>query len=129
MVSRRAVVLSLVLKDMLDDDDNEIPPEIPVIKITDDTLKKVVDYCEYHVNHIWWDIQKPIPKGYRFSDIATDWDCNFLVNESRDGLFDLLNAADFLNIPSLLNLVCAKIALEVRGKGNEVIRGFFGLKN
>ena len=53
------------------------------------------------------------------------WYQNFVSDEnlgSRDMLFDLLTAANFMGIKELLDLTCLKVTFQLTGKNAEEIR-------
>ena len=45
-----------------------------------------------------------------------------------DSVFDLINAANYMDISSLLDLACAKIASLMKGKTAEEIRAMFNIE-
>ena len=45
----------------------------------------------------------------RFNELVDDWNAKF-VNVENDTLFDLIQAANFLDIKPLTELACAKVA-------------------
>jgi S-phase kinase-associated protein 1 len=108
-MERRAAKMSNVLKPLLNDEEND-EKEFPLILIETAVLKKVIEYCNYHSGQI----------AKTTGIIETDWDTTFLegiIGESEDAqrrnrtmLFDLLRAANFLDIKSLLDLTCVKVA-------------------
>jgi len=106
-MERRAAKMINVLKPLLNDEENE---EFPLIlkefrlRLTETAvLEKVIEYCNYHSGLI----------AKTTGNIETDWDTTFLegiIGESRTMLFDLLRAANYLDIKSLLDLTCVKVA-------------------
>jgi S-phase kinase-associated protein 1 len=44
-------------------------------------------------------------------------------------LVQVIQAANYLNIPDLLDLTCAKFASDIKGKLPEQIREMFGIEN
>ncbi|CAL9115336.1 unnamed protein product [Musa textilis] len=54
------------------------------------------------------------------------WDAEF-INVDNDTLFDLLEAADYLNVSSLLELTVKTIAGNMKGKTPEEIRDTFDI--
>ena len=58
-------------------------------------------------------------------DLVSDpKDIEFLESMSLDETVDLLNNCDYLNIPSLVDLLSANIAMKFRGKGKLIIKSF-----
>ena len=81
---------------------------IPLGKITKDTLTKVVRYMEYHVANVPAEISRPIRRGNLAESNVCEWDCEF-VHVELDVLFEIFQAADYLHIKPLLDLICAKV--------------------
>lgn len=121
---------------------NTPPPKIkqkPIDTGTDDTiplpnvpaniLEKVIDYSRYHV-----DRKKQAAGGGgaaaadRNEDDARAWDAEF-VKVDQATLFDLILAANYLNIKGLLDLTCQTVANMIKGKTPEEIRRTFNIKN
>ncbi|PQM32970.1 SKP1-like protein 1A [Prunus yedoensis var. nudiflora] len=60
--------------------------------------------------------------------LAKAWDTDF-VKVDQATLFDLILAANYLNIKSLLDLTCQTVADMIKGKTPEEIRKTFNIKN
>ncbi|KAG2698294.1 hypothetical protein I3760_07G144700 [Carya illinoinensis] len=63
----------------------------------------------------------------KVEDLKT-WDAEF-VRVDQATLFDLILAANYLNIKSLLDLTCQNVADMIKGKTPEEIRKTFNIKN
>ncbi|PON73421.1 S-phase kinase-associated protein [Parasponia andersonii] len=121
-VDEAVALESQTIKHMIEDDcaDNGIP--LP--NVTSKILSKVIEYCKKHVE---------APKSdERASTTADDdlkvWDADF-VKVDQATLFDLILAANYLNIKSLLDLTCQTVADMIKGKTPEEIRKTFNIKN
>ena len=55
------------------------------------------------------------------------WDADF-VNIEQETLFELILAANYMDIKSLLDLTCAKVASMIKGKTPEQIRQTFNIR-
>ena len=62
------------------------------------------------------------------SDVVSEWFANF-VNLDQEVLFELILAANFMDIKSLLELSCAKVASLIKGKTIQETRKFFNIEN
>jgi S-phase kinase-associated protein 1 len=125
-VKKQVILMSGLIKDMLEEGDEEEVPVIPVPNVDSKPLKKVIEYCEYHWNNPAEEIEKPL-KG-KIEDVICDWDKKFLeIDQSL--LIELIMAANYLNIKDLLDLTCAKVASMIKGKSPEQIREMFGIEN
>ena len=67
-------------------------------------------------------------RSANLADIVPEWDAKF-VEVEQEMLFELILAANFMDIKSLLDLTCAKVASMMKGKTPEEIRTCFGIKN
>mmetsp|Transcript_6882 Transcript_6882/g.874 ORF Transcript_6882/g.874 Transcript_6882/m.874 type:complete len:84 (+) Transcript_6882:248-499(+) len=61
-------------------------------------------------------------------DVVPSWDSAF-VDIEQEVLFELILAANYLDIKPLLDLTCAKVASMIKGKSPEEIRRTFGIEN
>ena len=80
---------------------------------------QVIEYCKYHSKA---DLES-LP-----DDEKTNWDKEF-VRVDDETLFNLILAANYLDIKSLLDLTCKTVADEIKGKTPEEIRLRFNIKN
>ncbi|UJR28580.1 hypothetical protein I4U23_009813 [Adineta vaga] len=113
---------------------------IPLPKVQAALLGPIVDYCNYHKNDSKSDIvndddddddpNKDIYEPKRSDDIS-EWDLNFIKNFTvADGtLFDIIMAANFLGIKSLIAVGCKTIANMVRGKASTEVREMFNISH
>ena len=93
---------------------------IPLPGITNKILSKVVEYCKHHVNDT-----APNPEDKDKMNIAP-WDLAFCAVDQQT-LFELVMAANYLDIPGLLNLACATVANLIKGKTEVEIMTIFGI--
>jgi S-phase kinase-associated protein 1 len=118
---------STILKNMIEDTGKE--GEIPIPNIQLPILKKVLSFCEHYRNSTPKEIKKPLISKELSENGVDEWDVKFIEMEKVDDLIDLIVAANFLDIESLVNLGCAKIATFIKGKSVEEIRDIFGIQN
>ncbi|KAI9081232.1 hypothetical protein K1719_036804 [Acacia pycnantha] len=95
---------------------------IPVPNVTGKILAKVIEYCKKHV-----EAANSEEKKVSDEDLKT-WDAEFMKVD-QVLLFDLILAANYLNIKSLLDLTCRTVADMIKGKTPEDIRKTFNIKN
>jgi S-phase kinase-associated protein 1 len=86
----------------------------------------VVEYCKYHDEH-------PTPKteekkDEKKTDDIIPWDKEF-CSVDQATLFELILAANYLDIKPLLDLTCKTVANMIKGKTPEEIRKTFNIKN
>uniref|UniRef100_A0A803Q3R9 SKP1-like protein n=2 Tax=Cannabis sativa TaxID=3483 RepID=A0A803Q3R9_CANSA len=88
---------------------------IPVPNVTANILAMVIEYCKKHID-------SP-------NDVDLEsWDANF-VKVDQATLYDLIMAANYLNIKDLLDLTCQTVADMIKGKTPEEIRKTFNIEN
>ena len=103
---------------------NKTTLEIQLKDIKYDILKVIVEYLNYYKNRTPKEIPKPVPSE-SLSAFLDDWDFEFINKIGLDNIFDLMNAASDLGIPSLLDLASTKVASILKNKGIEDIRSMF----
>ncbi|KAJ2453798.1 hypothetical protein EV183_001995 [Coemansia sp. RSA 2336] len=110
---------------------------IPVPNISGPILSRVIDYCNHHRNDS--SRRKPresVPDESDSSEAAIaraiaqmdDYDMEF-CKVDQGTLFDLILAANFLDIQPLMDLVGYTVANKMKGKSVEEIRSTFNVKN
>lgn len=58
-----------------------------------------------------------------------EWDRKFVDDLTQDALYDLIKAANFLDIKGLLEATCQKVADMIKGKTPAQIRSIFHIAN
>ena len=118
---------SELIKTMIDDNEDEEIQEIPLPNVKAQVLAKVVEFCRHHAANPMAEIEKPL-KSANMSEVVDDWDAEF-VNLEQEVLFELILAANYMDIKPLLDLTCAKVASMIKGKTPEEIRKTFNIVN
>ncbi|TKY70310.1 SKP protein 1B [Spatholobus suberectus] len=118
-VDEAVALESQTIKHMIEDDCAD--SGIPLPNVTSKILAKVIEYCKKHVEAANPD-DKPSEEDLKL------WDAEF-VKVDQATLFDLILAANYLNIKSLLDLTCQTVADMIKGKTPEEIRKTFNIKN
>lgn len=101
---------------------------IPLPNVTGKILEKVIIYCNYHIEH-----PTPVTEGddktdEKRTDNIIPWDKEFCEVDQAT-LFELILAANYLDIKDLLDLTCKTVANMIKGKTPEEIRKTFNIKN
>jgi S-phase kinase-associated protein 1 len=112
---------SQTIKHMIED--NCADSGIPIPNITGQILAKVIEYCKKHAEVASSEEEKP-----RNEDDLKAWDKDF-INVDQATLFELILAANYLNIRNLLDLTCQAVADSIKDKTPEEIRKIFNIKN
>lgn len=123
-ISRKGAEMSRLIKEMLEEDEEDTP-DIPLPNVSKEALRKVVEFCEKHAEDPMQPIIRPI-KSVNMKEVAGEWDANFIELEDR-ALFDIILAANYLDIPDLLDLGCAKIASIIKNKTPDEIKERFNI--
>lgn len=121
-ISREAASLSELVQDMLHDDDDDVP-EVPLPEVNNEVLLRVVSFLEKHKTDPMKEIPKPIPTT-NLEEIVGEWDAKFM-DVDQPMLFQLILAANYMDIPSLLDLGIGKLACMVKGKTPDEIKKMF----
>uniref|UniRef100_A0A2P2MHR4 SKP1-like protein n=1 Tax=Rhizophora mucronata TaxID=61149 RepID=A0A2P2MHR4_RHIMU len=120
-VDEAVAMESQTIKHVIEEDYTGDNVSLP--NVTGNILSKVVEYLEKHV-------EAKKSDGRSFPSAGNDlssWDAEFVKVEQAT-LFDLILAANFLHIQSLLNLTCQAVADMIKGKTPEEIRNVFNIK-
>lgn len=124
-INKQVALMSELVKTMAEGDKDE--SEIPLPNVKTAVLKKVAVYMKYHSDNPAKEIDKPL-KSAQMSEVVSQWDADF-VNVDQELLFELILAANYMDIKPLLDLTCAKVASLIKGKTPEQIRRTFNIEN
>ena len=95
------------------------------LSIEGEVLTRIVEYLTHHKGISPEEIKKPL-RSLDMSKIVVDqWDATFINSLVQSDLFNVILAANYMDIRPLLNLGCAKIASCIKGKTNEEIKAIF----
>ncbi|KAK6141016.1 hypothetical protein DH2020_025238 [Rehmannia glutinosa] len=112
-VEEAVVVESQSIKHLIEDDCADTV--IPVHNVTSKILAKVLEYCKRHVDAVAGDDLKEFDEEFMKVDQGT--------------LFELVLAANYLDIKSLLDLTCQTAADMIKDKTPEEVRKTFNITN
>ncbi|KAL1509885.1 hypothetical protein ABEB36_004556 [Hypothenemus hampei] len=123
-VAKVSTTLKTMLEDLgMEDDDDET---VPLPNVNAAILRKVLEWCKFHQD------DPPVTEEEededKRCDNIPDWDREFL-NVDQGTLFELISAANYLNIKGLMNVSCKTVANMIRGKTPEEIRKTFNIEN
>jgi len=125
-VEVKVAYMSNTIKDLIEDAGVDLPIHLP--NVTGEVLRKVVEYCKYHTLNP--DLNKKTEEEEHDSTKFTicEWDVEFCKVE-QSTLFELIMAANYLDIKDLLDLTCKTVAGMIKGKTPEEIRTMFNIVN
>nr|QYA18501.1 F-box leucine-rich repeat protein [Clandestinovirus] len=116
------------------EDLGESDSAIPLVNIGESTWGIIYRYCEaYYKNHDITDAKQikeyyEVKEDTKFSS-HPEWARNLINGLNKEDLFALINAANYLDMPGLLDVACGKVAVMITGKTPEEIRELFGIEN
>ena len=73
------------------------------------------------------EIDKPLSHNDMYQ-VVDQWHADY-VNLEQEELFELVMAANYLDIKPLLELSCAKVASQIKNKSVKEIRQYFNIEN
>jgi len=130
-VPEAAATMSQTIRHMIEDGCTD--GGIPLPNVTARTLAKVLEFCNEHAAAAA--AAAAGSEAGSSSNAGKDGGADLagfdkaFVDVDKDTLYDLLLAANYLNVKPLLDLCCQKVADMIRGKTAEQIRQEFGIKN
>jgi len=121
-VEQEVANMSETIKNMIEDTGADVA--IPLQNVSGKDLTKVIEYCTFKVNSK----KKNADGNVMSEEDVKNWESDF-VKVDQGTLFQLILAANYLNIKELLDLTCFTVASMIRGKSPEEIRKAFNIKN
>ena len=123
----KAKLISGIVEDASDEDDTIFLREIDEIN-----LIRIIDYLVHYQKEEPKEIPKPFPErtddAFLRSILNDDWTFDFLQNMTLDEGINLINAANYLEINGLINILAAKLAHEMCNCEVEEARKKFGIE-
>ncbi|CDS05546.1 E3 ubiquitin ligase SCF complex, Skp subunit [Lichtheimia hyalospora FSU 10163] len=123
-VDKAVAERSVLIKNMLEDvGDSDAP--IPLPNVNAKILRKVIEWCDHHRNDP--PVSQQDEQDRRNTDID-EWDQKYMEVD-QETLFDVILAANYLDIKPLLDVGCKTVANMIKGKSAEEIRRTFNITN
>merc|ERR1711981_1397906 len=113
------------------DDDVEIltlksggqnPKSIEIRQVPPETLEHVVAYLQHHKGKEPDPLPCPVRSIHMAQIVSDKWDATWIDAFDKKTIFEIILAANYMDIKSLLHLGCAKIATLIKGKSPEEIK-------
>ena len=124
-VDEEIATMSVLVKSMIDDSGAD--EDIPLPNVKKATLEKVIELCKNHKEDPLQDIEKPL-KTNNIKEVVSPWYGDF-VDVKIEELYEIILAANYLDIKPLLEVTCAAVAAMMKGKSIEEIRELFNIEN
>lgn len=121
---------STLISTMLEDDggeDGEVA-EIPLPYVKAAVMTRVAEFLQLYEDEPFPEIPKPLPSTNMADAVPAKY-AAFVDGLSPEMQFELILAANYMDVQPLLELLCAKVASTVKGKTPEQIRTQFGLQD
>ena len=122
---------SKLISGIMEDNEGE---EIFLNEVDSKNLELIIDYLEHYKDKEPKEIPKPFPERTDEEFLRSildnddnDWTYNFISKLNQEDAINLVNAADYLQIEGLINLLAAKIAHEMCNCEVEEARQKFGI--
>ncbi|KAF8996325.1 ubiquitin-protein ligase [Cyathus striatus] len=120
----RSVLIRNILEDI-----GESDHAIPLPNVTGRVFKKVLEFCEYHRKDPFpLDENQQQDNLSKRKDCLPQWDKEF-CDVDQEMLFEVIMAANYLDIEQLLDAGCITVASMIKGKSPEDLRRIFNIVN
>ena len=124
---------SKLLRSLFEDLEPEELEEIIALNRFDSKyLDLIIKYLEHYKDMEPKEIPKPFPERtdeeFMKGILNDQWTYEYLTNQTLDELINLVNAADYLQIDGLINIIAAKLAHEKSNCTVEEARKKFGIE-
>jgi len=116
-----------MVESALEEDDSDEIEDVPLPNVKAYVLVKVIEYCKHYQNvEQMTPITTPIKSlKIEINDIVQQWYADFVRDLEPGFLYELVIAANYLDIQPLLDLSCLAVAFTIRGKTANEIREIF----
>ncbi|XP_062227702.1 SKP1-like protein 1 [Phragmites australis] len=132
-VLEAAASMSLTIRHLIEDGCAD--GGIPLPNVTAGILAKVLEYCSKHVAAVAASSEAGSSSNAADAAAAPEKEEDLasfdkaFIDVEQDTLYDLLMAANYLEVKGLLDLACQKVADMIKGKTPDAIRQTFKIKN
>ncbi|MCJ1483878.1 hypothetical protein MMC06_004046 [Schaereria dolodes] len=127
-VEREVAERSILIKNMMEDVGEQAMTEaIPIPNVNEAVLKKVIEWCIHHRSDPPASTDDDSDSRKKTTDID-EWDQKFMQVD-QEMLFEIILAANYLDIKALLDVGCKTVANMIKGKSPEEIRKTFNIQN
>ncbi|KAF2231960.1 sulfur metabolism negative regulator SconC [Viridothelium virens] len=125
-VDKEVATRSVLIRNLLEDLGDTGEP-IPILNVNEAVLKKVLEWCEQHKKDPPATNEDDSDSRKKTTDID-EWDQKFMQVD-QEMLFEIILAANYLDIKALLDVGCKTVANMIKGKSPEEIRKTFNIQN
>jgi S-phase kinase-associated protein 1 len=125
-VERVVIERSQLIKNLLNDL-GTTGEAIPLPNVNEAVMKKVLEWCEHHKKDTLSTVDDDCDARKKSTDID-EWDQKFMQVD-QEMLFEIILAANYLDIKPLLDVGCKTVANMIKGKSPDEIRKTFNIQN
>lgn len=126
-VARDIAERSILIKNLLEDLGGDNEEAIPIPNVNEAVMKKVLEWCEHHRKDPPASQDDDSDSRKKSTDID-EWDQKFMQVD-QEMLFEIILAANYLDIKALLDVGCKTVANMIKGKSPDEIRKTFNIQN
>ena len=119
--------LSQMIDEMFDEDEDMEDKKVPLPNVSSEVLKKVIEFGTHYQEEQMTPIQTPL-KSSNIDDLVQKWYAEF-VDLPQKQLFELVAAANYLNIKPLLDLTVLAVSILIKGKTAAELREIFNVSS
>lgn len=98
------------------------------LNFNEKTLQQVFEFCKYQTNESSnriFKIEKPLKFNEFKKNFEVEWYPEYINGKDLRDIHSIILCSNYLDIPLLLELGCAKIASEIKGKDIEEVKTMF----
>ncbi|TKA74302.1 E3 ubiquitin ligase complex SCF subunit sconC [Friedmanniomyces simplex] len=127
LTERKIAERSMLIKNMIEDLGAPGEEPIPIMNVSEAVLRKVLEWCTQHKNDPAPTQDDDADSRKKTTDIE-EWDQKFMQVD-QEMLFEIILAANYMDIKALLDVGCKTVANMIKGKSPEEIRKTFNIQN
>ena len=120
------------LFDDINQNDEDEENEIELKEVDGKNLERIIEYLKHYKDIEPKEIPKPFPErtddAFLRSILNDDWTFDYIQSMTLEEAINLINAANYLQIDGLINILAAKIAHEICNCEVEEARRKFGIE-
>lgn len=130
-IARMFLTIDTMLANLhIHDDHQEEREVIPLANVDGRILQLVIEWARKHENDTAPVYPDHDPEDeFRLYQKISDWDVQFFASLDKSTLFELIEAANYLNVSWLFELACKTVANMIIGKSAQQIREEFNIEN
>jgi S-phase kinase-associated protein 1 len=127
MAHRDVMMQSELVKSMIKDDaDADELVQVHLLELSVAVLEKVIQFMEHYLDHPMPEIEKPLTTNV-MADLVGEWYATW-VDVDQELLFNIILAANYLDVAPLLDMAIAKVATQVKGRSPEEVKALFRIE-